>query len=60
MEMLYYYWTRHGIRPSVIYDMPPGERRLVRAFFEFDREEINDTLRSMGGKVFPVCDVTRR
>ena len=31
-EMMYYYWTRHGIRPSVFYGMPPGERLVIRAF----------------------------
>lgn len=37
--MLYYYWSRRGIRPSEIYNMPPGEQLLIRAFYEYEREE---------------------
>jgi len=37
--MLYYYWSRRGIRPSDIHNMPPGEQLLVRAFFEYEMDE---------------------
>ena len=55
--MLYYYWTRHGIRPSVIYTMPPGERMLVRAFYEYEREDVNELIKDRGKDVFPVIDI---
>ena len=32
--MMYHYWVAHGIRPSVIYNMPKGELRVIMAFFE--------------------------
>ncbi|CAH0121049.1 MULTISPECIES: hypothetical protein [unclassified Paenibacillus] len=37
--MLYYYWSRKGIRPSEIHNMPAGERSLIRAFYELELEE---------------------
>lgn len=37
--MMYYYWSRKGIRPSVFYNMSAGERIVIRAFFE---EEIKE------------------
>ena len=54
--MLYYYWTRHGIRPSVIYNLPPGELLVIRAFYEHERADVNETLRK-NTKVFPVVDI---
>jgi hypothetical protein len=54
--MMYYYWTRHGIRPSVFYGMPPGERLVIRAFFEHEREDIEDVLKS-SRNVFPTVDI---
>lgn len=54
--MMYYYWTRHGIRPSVFWAMPPGERLVIRAFFEHEREEITRNLKGQKN-VFPVIDV---
>lgn len=54
--MMYYYWTRHGIRPSVFWAMPPGERLVIRAFFEHEREEIMGSLKKQKN-VFPVIDV---
>ncbi len=42
---MYYYWTRHGIRPSVLFDMPIGERQVIRTFYEHEREEINRALK---------------
>ena len=55
--MLYYYWTRHGIRPSVIYNLPPGELLVIRAFYEYERTEVNETLRK-NMKALPVIDIT--
>ena len=54
--MLYYYWTRHGIRPSVIFNMPPGELLVIRAFYEHERAEVNIGLRK-NAKVIPVVDI---
>lgn len=53
---MYYYWTRHGIRPSVLFDMPIGERQVIRAFYEHEREEINRALRGQKS-VMPVVDL---
>ncbi len=54
--MLYYYWTRHGIRPSVIYNLPPGELLVIRAFYEHEREEIAAALKQ-NTKAFPIVDI---
>ena len=56
MEMMYYYWTRHGIRPSVFYSMPPGERLVVRAFFEYERADVDKALKG-ARNVFPTVDI---
>lgn len=39
--MMYYYWTRRGVRPSVFYNMSEGEKTVVRAFYELEIEEKN-------------------
>jgi hypothetical protein len=54
--MMYYYWTRHGIRPSVLFNMPMGERQVIRAFYEYEREEINQALKRQKN-LMPVVDV---
>lgn len=36
---MYYYWTRKGIRPSVFYSMSPGEKVMIKAFFEEEMAE---------------------
>jgi hypothetical protein len=36
---MYYYWSEKGIRPSVIYNMPKGERVVVTAFFLKEMED---------------------
>jgi hypothetical protein len=41
------------MRPSDVYNMPPGEKLLVRAFFEHEREEFN----RLAGKVMVVLPV---
>lgn len=49
---MYYYWSRKGIRPSEIYNMPFGERLVVRAFYE---EEIREKERiAKAGAACPV------
>lgn len=40
--MMYYYWTRKGIRPSVFTDMPERERLAIRAFYELELDEIKE------------------
>ena len=40
--MMYYYWKEKAIRPSVfneIRENNPGEYRIIRAFFEVERDE---------------------
>lgn len=54
--MMYYYWTRHGIRPSVLFNMPMGERLVIRAFFEHERGEINKALKGQKN-IMPVVDL---
>ena len=53
---MYYYWTRHGIRPSVLFNMPMGERLVIRAFFEHEREEVYRALKSQKN-IMPVVDL---
>ena len=53
---MYYYWTRHGIRPSVLFNMPMGERQVIRAFFEYEREEVNRALKGQKN-IMPVVDL---
>ena len=40
--MMYFYWTRKGIRPSFFYELPQGELALIRAFYEEYIDEITD------------------
>lgn len=54
---MYYYWTRHAIRPSVFYNMLPGEKLMIRAFYEQERQEVSDIMKEGGSKVFPVVDI---
>lgn len=37
--MMYYYWNKNGMRPSVFYNMSQGEKLVVRAFFEYEIEK---------------------
>jgi hypothetical protein len=41
--MMYFYWTRKGIRPSFFYELPQGELALIRAFYEEYIEELSNT-----------------
>jgi hypothetical protein len=53
--MLYHYWIRHGILPSVLYNLPVGEKIVLRAFYEHEMEEKHKAIQT--GKVFPVIDL---
>lgn len=37
--MMYWYWKKKGIRPSVFYTMPKGELKLIQGFFRMELEE---------------------
>lgn len=37
--MMYHYWNKFGMRPSVFYNMPLGEKIVIRAFFENEIKE---------------------
>jgi hypothetical protein len=37
--MLYYYWVTKGIRPSVLANVPCGEKLIIRAFYEKEIDE---------------------
>lgn len=37
--MMYWYWTRKGIRPSEFKKIPPGEMTIIRGFYELEIEE---------------------
>lgn len=56
--MMHYYWVKHGIRPSVFYNMPKGEQLVIRAFFERELEEREETFRELKDTpVYPVSIV---
>lgn len=44
--MMYWYWTRKGIRPSEFNKIPPGELTIIRGFFELEIEEENEKRKS--------------
>lgn len=35
---MYYLFREHHITPGAYYRLPPGEQRVLRAFFEYDME----------------------
>lgn len=37
--MMYYYWSRKGIRPSVFHSMPIGEKTVIMAFYQLEIEQ---------------------
>lgn len=37
--MMYYYWKTKGIRPSEFYNMPYGEKIVIKAFYELEIDE---------------------
>ena len=51
--MMFYYWKRRGIRPSVFYAMPRGELTVIQAFYEQEIEEHNEAVKRSEGKA--VC-----
>jgi hypothetical protein len=46
-EMSYYYWKNGRIRPSFFYDLPQGERSVIRAFFEMEIAEEKELLKKI-------------
>ena len=54
--MMYFYWTRKGIRPSFFYELPQGELALIRAFYEEHIEELNNTLEVLAKVLKEVLD----
>lgn len=44
--MMYYYWKEKGIRPSVLYNMPKGEKLLIMAFYEEEMKERERMIKS--------------
>lgn len=52
--MLYYYWSRRGIRPSEIYNMPPGEQLLIRAFYQHEQEERERLMKTGAWPMLPL------
>lgn len=55
--MMYYYWKEKGIRPSVFYSMPIGERLVVQAFYENEIEEKNKSRQEMKNSETPIFPV---
>ncbi|MBI6873744.1 hypothetical protein [Clostridium aciditolerans] len=55
--MMYYYWKEKGIRPSVFYSMPIGERLIVQAFYENEIEEKNKSRQEMKNSETPIFPV---
>jgi len=43
-------WTKHGIRPSEIYNMPKGELALIRAFYIIEKEKIANHIKALKGR----------
>lgn len=44
-NLLYYGWVKHGIAPSLIYNMSKGEQALIRAFYVIENEELSKHLK---------------
>lgn len=55
--MMYYYWKEKGIRPSVFYSMPIGERMIVQAFYQNEVEEKNRSRQEMRNSETPIFPV---
>jgi hypothetical protein len=55
--MMYYYWKEKGIRPSVFYNMPVGERMVVQVFYENEIEEKNKSRQEMKNSETPIFPV---
>lgn len=47
--MMYWYWKKKGIRPSVFYQIPYGELTIIRAFYELEIEEENEKIKALSG-----------
>jgi hypothetical protein len=37
-KIMYYAWSKHGIKPSDIYKMSSGELKLLRSFYIIEME----------------------
>ena len=42
MSLMYFLFAKHGILPRQYYDLPAGEKVIVRAFAEHYVEEANN------------------
>ena len=42
-SMMYYYWVNGRLRPSFFNEMSHNELTIVRAFFELEIDEINQS-----------------
>lgn len=52
---MYYCWDKHGMLPSVYYNMDIGERLILKAFFERKMESKENLHKSLGDSpIFPV------
>jgi hypothetical protein len=38
---MYYLFTRHNVMPGSYYSLPPGDKAVIRAFFERHMEELS-------------------
>lgn len=38
VQLMYHMFTEHGVPPSVVYNMPEGERYLCSIFFHAEME----------------------
>jgi len=41
MQLMYYLFLKHSILPGSYYNMPEGEKVVIRAFFEKYMEELS-------------------
>jgi hypothetical protein len=53
VQMMYWYWKKKGIRPSVFYQIPYGELTIIRAFYELEVEEENEKIKALSGMPCP-------
>ncbi|MED4973649.1 MULTISPECIES: hypothetical protein [Geobacillus thermoleovorans group] len=51
--MMYWYWKKKAIRPSVFYQIPYGELTIIRAFYELEIEEENEKIKALSGMPCP-------
>jgi hypothetical protein len=39
--MMYYYWLNGRKRPSFFYNLPPGELKIIQAFWEMEIDSLD-------------------